>query len=196
MEGELARLVVGLGNPGPKYAGTRHNVGFLAVERLVLDCGETWSCAQPGPGETSRVRLGGGTDVRLIKPHTYMNASGDMVSSFAGYFKIPHHAVLVVADDFNLPLGRIRIRKKGSSGGQNGLDSILRRFGSQDVPRVRLGIGPVPPQYDPADFVLGRFAKSDADELDDMISRAADAIRVCCEKGITAAMNGFNGEAA
>jgi PTH1 family peptidyl-tRNA hydrolase len=132
----------------------------------------------------------------VIKPHTFMNLSGDMVVPFAQYFKIPPQAVLVVADDFNLPLGRIRIRPKGSSGGQNGLDSILNRFGVKDVPRVRLGIGPVPPQYDPADFVLGKFGKKDGDDVEDLLSLAVDAIRSCCEKGISAAMNAHNGDPA
>lgn len=193
MEGEPIRLVVGLGNPGERYAGTRHNVGFLAVDRFVEACGQEWGPPPRGDGQEARVRLADDIDVRVAKPHTFMNASGDMVQPLAQYWKIPAASVLVVADDFNLPLGTIRIRQKGSAGGQKGLESILRRFGTQDVPRIRLGIGPVPAGYDPADFVLGRFSRQETEKWEDMTERAAEAIRDCCEKGLRSAMNAFNG---
>jgi len=193
VEGEPIRLVVGLGNPGERYAGTRHNVGFLAVDCFVEACDQEWGSPPRGNGQEARVRLAGDIDVRVAKPYTFMNASGDMVQPLAQYRKIPASSVLVVADDFNLPLGTIRIRSKGSAGGQKGLESILQRFGTQEVPRIRLGIGPVPSQYDPADFVLGRFSRQETEKWEEMTERASEAIRVCCEKGLSFAMNSFNG---
>ncbi|MFH2204719.1 MAG: aminoacyl-tRNA hydrolase [Elusimicrobiota bacterium] len=193
MEGEAIRLVVGLGNPGERYAGTRHNVGFIAVERFVASLEGAWSAARPGAGRQAKVRLPGGRELWVVQPHTFMNVSGEMVAAFARYYKIAPPAVLVVADDFSLPLGKIRVRRQGSSGGQKGLESILRQFGTQEVPRVRLGIGPVPPHYNPADFVLGRFRKDESDCCAEQMRRAADAIRACCEKDVGAAMNSFNG---
>lgn len=173
---------------------TRHNVGFDAVERVVGDMGASWSAANADDGEISRLSFPGGQEVRVVKPHTFMNASGDMVVPLARYYKIPPESVLVVADDFNLPLGRIRIRLKGSAGGQRGLESILERFGTKDLPRIRMGIGPVPGRFDPADFVLGRFRKDEEEARQEMTARAAEAIRVCCEKGVAVAMNSFNGD--
>ncbi len=193
MEGESIRLVVGLGNPGERYAGTRHNVGFLAVDKFLGEFGNGWSEAAAGDGLAGRATLPGSRDVWVVKPHTFMNVSGEMVAAFARYYKIPPAAVMVVADDFNLPLGRIRIRVKGSAGGQKGLDSILHYFGSQQIPRIRLGIGPVPDQRDPADFVLGKFRSGEREACEDMTLRASKAILACCEGGLRTAMNAFNG---
>jgi len=193
VEGSKIRLVVGLGNPGERYADTRHNVGFIAVERFVESLGGEWTAARPGAGRQAKVGLSGG-QLWVVQPHTYMNASGAMVAAFARYYKIAPQSVLVVADDFNLPLGRIRVRRKGSAGGQKGLASILQQFGTQEVPRVRLGIGPVPPRHEAAEFVLGRFRKDELGRRAELTDLAADAVRACCEQDVGAAMNSYNGE--
>lgn len=192
MEGPI-RLVVGLGNPGPRYEGTRHNVGFAAVDLFAAaDAGASWSAAPAGDGLVARVELGEGLRLWAAKPQTFMNASGAMVAALARYLKVRPQELLVVSDDFSLPLGRVRLRMRGSSGGQKGLASILESLGSQEVPRLRLGIGPVPARVDPADFVLGRFAPSEREAAESMAGRAAEAIRAACLEGLEAAMNRYN----
>ncbi|MFH1726401.1 MAG: aminoacyl-tRNA hydrolase [Elusimicrobiota bacterium] len=192
MQAGGVRLVVGLGNPGSRYAGTRHNVGFRAVDRFVEEAEGGWSAAPLGKGLAAKVRLAAGRSLWAAKPHTFMNVSGSMVAPLARYFKIEGGEVLVVSDDFELPLGRIRIRVRGSCGGQKGLESILSCFGTLEVPRLRLGVGPRPPQVPGADFVLGRFRAEEAEPLDEMLKRASAAIRVVCEEGLEAAMNAYN----
>lgn len=187
------RLVVGLGNPGPEYVGTRHNVGFLTADRFVGECEASWGPSPVGDGLAARVRLDDGPDLWAAKPHTYMNESGTMVAPLARYFKIPPGAVLVVSDDMDLPLGRIRVRAKGSSGGQRGLDSILRHLGSTEVPRIRLGVGPRPERMEAADFVLGRFRPEEREAAERLIERGAEAVRTVLRDGVAAAMNAFNG---
>lgn len=189
--GEI-RLVVGLGNPGPRYAGTRHNVGFLAVERFVEEAGGAWGKAPIGKGMAAKVPFPGGGGLWVVKPHTYMNESGSMVAPLARYFRIEGRELLVVSDDMDLPLGRIRIRARGSSGGQRGLESILARLGTKDVPRLRLGTGPRPPEVPGADFVLGRFRAEDREAVGLMVERAVSAIGSVCEDGVASAMNEFN----
>lgn len=132
----------------------------------------------------------------LVKPQTFMNASGDFVQGFAAFYKIGPGDALVVSDDMDLPLGRIRIRKTGSSGGQRGLESVLERLGTKDVPRVRLGIGPRPERVDGADFVLGRFRPEERAAVDDMVERAAAALASACREGVDAAMNAYNASSA
>lgn len=192
MEGPI-RLVVGLGNPGPRYEGTRHNVGFAAVDLFAAaDARASWSSAPAGEGVLARVDLGEGRRLWAAKPHTFMNASGTMVAALARYLKVRPQELLVVSDDFSLPLGRVRLRLRGSSGGQKGLGSILESLGSQEVPRLRLGIGPVPERVDPAAFVLGRFAPAEREEAGLMAARAAEAIHAACVDGLEAAMNRYN----
>lgn len=192
MGGEI-RLVVGLGNPGDRYADTRHNVGFRAVEAFAdsFDVVPSWENPHGGKGLVAQLSF---EDRRVwaAMPHTFMNASGEMVGSLARYYKIDPAAVLVVSDDFNLPLGRLRIRAKGSAGGQKGLESILRNFGTQEVPRLRLGIGPVPPGQEPSSFVLKRFRKEELNVTAEMIERSGEALRCICEEGLAKAMNIFN----
>ncbi|TBR25940.1 aminoacyl-tRNA hydrolase [bacterium] len=188
-------LIVGLGNPGDRYAGTRHNVGFRTADRLLQGAGGRWEAAPVGEGLAAKAALGG-RDVWLAKPHTYMNESGRMAAALARYFKIPPADVLVVSDDIDLPLGRLRIRLKGSSGGQRGLESVLTHLGSTDVPRLRLGVGPKPGNMDAAAFVLSRFAASEAEPVEKMVERAALAAEACAKKGVEAAMNEYNAAAA
>ena len=185
------RLVVGLGNPGARYERTRHNVGFRAVDRWVDGAGASWEGAPVGKGEASKVSRPDG-DIRVVKPHTYMNLSGDMVQPVARYFRIEPSAVLVVSDDMDLPLGKLRIRLKGSAGGQNGLKSVLERFGTKEVPRLRLGVGPRPQNVDAASFVLGKFRGEEVDAVEEMIIRASEAIEAICKDGVQTAMNKFN----
>lgn len=190
------RLVVGLGNPGPGYAATRHNVGFRTVDLLRDKTGgPAWRPAPTGDGEVSEA-LFGDTPVRLAKPATYMNASGEFVGELARYWKVEPALLLVVSDDISLPLGRIRIRLKGSSGGQRGLESVLAHLGTDEVPRLRLGVGPKPERMDAADFVLSRFLAEERDPVCEMLERACEAVRSACERGLEAAMNAFNPAAA
>jgi len=183
---------VGLGNPGPEYAATRHNVGFRTVDRLREQTGgPAWRPAPAGEGEISEALFEGGS-VRLAKPATYMNASGEFVGALARYWKVEPALLLVVSDDISLPLGRIRIRLKGSSGGQRGLESVLDCLGTDEVPRLRLGVGPKPERLDAADFVLSRFLPEERDRVSEMIGRAGEAVQAACERGIEPAMNSFN----
>lgn len=184
------KLVVGLGNPGSKYQGTRHNVGFMVAALL----------AQQAGGERPRIRFDAetveitlaGERVLLVCPLTYMNLSGKSVLAARDFYKIPNDSILVVCDDFNLPLGRLRLRPGGSAGGQKGLQNIIQRLGTQQIPRLRLGIGPVPANWNAADFVLGKFTKDQQAEVELMVAEAAEAVRVWCQGGIQAAMNRFN----
>jgi PTH1 family peptidyl-tRNA hydrolase len=165
------RLVVGLGNPGKAYAATRHNVGYRVVDAL---------------------KESGWKGAALLKPSGFMNSSGGPVAEAARHAGIEPGRILVVCDDFMLPLGAMRIRLKGSSGGHNGLDSILQVLGTQDVPRLRLGIGPVPAGHDPADFVLTAFKKPERLPLDEMVERGVEAVKMIAEDGFESAMNHFN----
>ena len=169
------KLVVGLGNPGKTYIATRHNVGYRVIETLQ---DEKWD----------------GMD--LYKPTGFMNTCGGPVQEEARRDGLMPQDLLVVCDDFMLPLGSLRLRLGGSSGGHNGLDSILQAFGTQDIPRLRVGIGPVPAGQDPADFVLGTFASSEKPLVADMIKLAAEAVKVVADQGFEKAMNQFNKKAA
>jgi PTH1 family peptidyl-tRNA hydrolase len=184
------KLVVGLGNPGRRYEQTRHNVGFLVVAEVARRCGAVRPRAA-FEAETADVAIRG-QRVLLVRPLTYMNRSGLSVQQARDFYKLPLEAVLVVCDDFNLPLGRLRIRASGSSGGQNGLKDIIARLGSEQFSRLRLGVGPVPPGWDAADFVLGRFAAEDQPVVTAMVRRAADAVEDWVEHGTAWCMNRYN----
>lgn len=179
------RLVVGLGNPGKKYEGTRHNVGFEAVD-LVAGPQARWQA-----WKDSGLYLQSGS-LWLAKPQTYMNLSGEFVQAFSSFYKIPPAEILLVSDDMDLPLGALRIRKSGSSGGQRGLESVLERLGTREVPRLRLGIGRPPAPMDGAGFVLGRFAAAEKDGARAMVERAAKAVEAVLSVGVEAAMNVYN----
>lgn len=184
------KLIVGLGNPGKKYDKTRHNVGFEVLDLLSERC----SGEVPRAKFESRVaecRIGSEKSL-LIWPETYMNRSGFAVQQAVAFYKAPLENVLIICDDFNLPLGRMRYRAGGSSGGQNGLKDIIRAVGSEETPRLRIGVGPVPERWNAADFVLGRFTAAEADEANATVSRAADSVAVWAESGISDAMNRYN----
>ena len=165
------KLVVGLGNPGKAYATTRHNIGRRVVEFLQKD--------KP-------------SGVQLYVTDVFMNTSGVPVAQLVRKKGLSPENLLVVSDDFELPLGRLRFRPKGSSGGHNGLKSILENLGTEDVPRLRVGIGPVPPDEDPADFVLKPFTSSEKKRALEAVTQAAEAVRVAADSGIESAMNQFN----
>lgn len=184
------KLVVGLGNPGPAYDGTRHNVGFETLEILARRAGGPTRRSR-FQGEVAQVTVRG-CQVLLAWPLTWMNLSGSCVLAARDFYKIDSADVLVVCDDFNLRAGTIRIRSGGSAGGQNGLADVLRRLGTQAVPRLRIGIGPVPAGWKPADFVLGRFSAAERTDLAPVLERAADAAEDWVSVGIQAAMNRYN----
>ena len=185
-------LVVGLGNPGDKYENTRHNVGFMVADELAE--------RQKVPVQrlkfkalTNLVTISG-EKVLLMKPVTYMNLSGEAVGQAADFYKIPPDHVLVISDDTALAPGRLRIRKGGSAGGHNGLKNIIQHLGTDQFPRVRVGVGEKPhPDYDLADWVLGKFVGEDKKTMDQAVKRAADAVECLIQEGPDRAMNRFNG---
>ncbi|MBI3072474.1 MAG: aminoacyl-tRNA hydrolase [Deltaproteobacteria bacterium] len=183
-----ARLVVGLGNPGSEYAGTRHNVGFRVVDRVAEACGATWQ--RKFRGVVARVRLSG-EEAWLLKPETYMNLSGAAVAEAVRFFKLGASDWVVVHDDMELEFGRVQVKDGGGHGGHNGLRSIEAVLGG-GFGRVRCGIGRPPADWDPADFVLSRLREDERVGWEEMISRAAEAARVFGEKGLVAAMNRTN----
>jgi PTH1 family peptidyl-tRNA hydrolase len=185
------KLIVGLGNPGPKYRGTRHNVGFDVLDALA---GRHHLAFESAPAEAliARWRRPEACDVLLAKPLTYMNNSGVAVGELLRYFKIDVANLLVVVDEVQLPLGRLRARARGSAGGHNGLKSIIAHLGSEFC-RLRLGIGRGDGRRDLADHVLARFDRDEAAEVERMTVRAADAVEMFVTDGIAAVMNAFNG---
>ena len=192
---EPQRMIVGLGNPGPEYAHSRHNVGFqvvdLLAERHDLEFDRFQKRARLAIG---RVRTPAGSEQRVLvaKPMTYMNASGEAVAPLAAFYKIAPADVLVVFDDLDLPVGRIRLRPGGGSGGQKGMQSIIKHLGSEAFPRLRVGIGRPPGQMDPAAYVLRPFSSEQEVEMTFVRITAADAIEAWLAFGIEAAMNQFN----
>jgi peptidyl-tRNA hydrolase, PTH1 family len=185
------KLVVGLGNPGPKYRHTRHNVGFVAVDELARRHDATFESA-PAEAMMARVRRFA-EPVLLVKPLTFMNLSGHAVGELARYFRVAVADLLVVCDDVNLPLGRLRARPRGSDGGHNGLKSIIAQLGTQEFARLRIGVGRGIAERDLADHVLSRFEPGEQDEIAAAIARAADAAEVFLTDGIGQVMNRFNG---
>jgi PTH1 family peptidyl-tRNA hydrolase len=184
------KLVVGLGNPGRKYAGTRHNVGFDVVERLAQRHGaEPWRLKFDA--EIAEATIGAERTL-LLRPQTLMNRSGQAVQAAVAFYKLPLEDVLVVCDDFNLPQGRLRIRTNGSYGGQKGLQNIIQLLGTEEINRLRIGIGPVPPEWDASDFVLGKFTSEERAVIEPVLERGVGAVRCWTEQGVATAMNQYN----
>ena len=184
------KLVVGLGNPGPKYDGTRHNVGFAAVDLLAKRHGAQWEAAPRGiDAFVARWRAG---DVVLAKPLTFMNNSGVAVQSLLQFYKIAAEDTLVIFDEAQLDTGRLRIRPEGSSGGHNGLKSVIASIGTEHVPRLRIGVGRGDDRRDLADHVLARFDPDERDLIAEAIDTAADAAELFVAEGPIAAMNRYN----
>ena len=184
------KLVVGLGNPGRKYQGTRHNVGFDTVAELARRHG-IGSVRSQFDAEVIEADLAGQRAL-LVQPQTYMNRSGTSVVRALDFFKLTADELLIVCDDFNLPLARLRVRAKGTAGGQKGLEDIIRCLGTNEFARLRIGIGSVPARWDPADFVLSKFAAEERQEIDLAIVRAADTVVQWAAEGIAACMNRYN----
>ncbi|RFC42678.1 MAG: PTH1 family [Verrucomicrobia bacterium] len=179
------RLVVGLGNPGAEYENTRHNVGFMTLDRLAQGVAE-WKREQAWQAQIARV-----DGVVLCKPETFMNLSGRALLAVARFYQIPTEGILVVLDEMALPLGRLRLRVGGSAAGHNGMKSIIETLGTQEVARLRLGIGGAAPG-EAVGHVLGRFRKDERPALEEMLARSEDAIRMVQREGLQVAMNAFN----
>ena len=185
-------IVVGLGNPGGQYEHTRHNVGFDAADELAERCRVPLQRLK-FRALTNTVTLGG-QKVLLMKPVTYMNLSGEAVREAAAFYKVPPEHILVLSDEVALPPGKLRVRKGGSAGGHNGLKNIIAHLGSDQFPRIRLGVGQKPhPDYDMADWVLGKPQGEDKKAVEAAVVRAADAVECLLAKGPEEAMNRFNG---
>jgi PTH1 family peptidyl-tRNA hydrolase len=185
-------LVVGLGNPGPKYEWTRHNCGFMVVDELARRARKEIK-APECQALTARATIGG-EGALLVKPQTFMNLSGVAVAALKKKYEVGENSsILVISDDLALPFGRIRIRARGSAGGQKGLKSIIEKLGGQDFPRARLGIAPDHPVKDAADFVLSEVPKKDRDELAGVVALAADAVEAVLTTGVANAMSKYNG---
>jgi PTH1 family peptidyl-tRNA hydrolase len=185
------KLIVGLGNPGRKYAATRHNVGFHVVAELAHRFGQGRARSK-FRGEAVDAAIDG-EKVVLLCPHTYMNRSGASVLEACDFYKVEFHELLVVCDDFNLPLAKLRFRAKGSSGGQKGLQDIIRCLGTDQFSRLRIGIGAPPENWDVADFVLSKFDAEDGKVMKDAVRQAADAAADWTREGVQMCMNRYNG---
>ena len=189
---DWAYMIVGLGNPGAEYAHTRHNVGFRVSDLLAQRLGVKIDRLKFQA--LTRPCVYHGQQILLVQPQTYMNLSGAAVGALASYYKIPPEKILVIFDDISLPVGRIRLRQEGSAGGHNGGKSIIRSLGSEQFPRNKVGVGgKTPPDYDLADWVLGKFQGEDKKAIDTAIKRAADAVECVMEQGLDRAMGKFNG---
>ena len=185
-------IVVGLGNPEKKYENTRHNVGFITIDKIAdkygIDIIENKFKALIGRG------IIGGKKVILVKPLTYMNLSGEAVRAVADYFKVDYETeICIIYDDTSMDVGKLRIRKKGSAGGHNGIKSIIAHLGSDVFVRAKIGIGEKPPHFDLADYVLGQLTAEDHKLIDETAAKVADAIEMLASGDVDGAMNKYNG---
>ena len=190
--GGVEWLLVCLGNYGQKYENTRHNIGFLAADRLVEK--NDLRCNRLRFRALTEIIDFGGAKVLLMKPQTYMNLSGEAVGEAARFYKVPPERVLVISDDVSLPLGKLRVRGNGSAGGHNGLKNIIAHLGTDQFPRVKVGVGAPPnPEYDMVDWVIGGFTTDERKVIAPAIDRALDAAECVISKGVTEAQNHYNG---
>ena len=196
------RVVVGLGNPGRQYDGTRHNIGFAVVDELARQHQVEFSFSSKWNADVVKISQQGSGDLWLMKPRTLMNLSGTAAASFAHFFRIAPAEILVILDDVMLPLGTIRLRSSGSSGGQRGLESVLMHFSTEAVPRLRIGIGAIAEDSDEgkiksaqialSDYVLGRFESKELPLVKTAIQRAVEAVEMIQQRDFKTAMNKFN----
>lgn len=187
MSSELPiRIIVGLGNPGRDYAETRHNVGFMVLDRLARRFGAEWK-----PDKARKGELAAGPGVLLIKPQTFMNCSGECVGPIMRYYKFDPSQVLVIYDDISFPVGTMRLRAGGSAGGHNGMKSLIAHLGGEKFPRLRVGIG-APGQKEMVGHVLGKFAPDERPLLEECLTRAEEATVMMMKEGFQAAANKFN----
>jgi PTH1 family peptidyl-tRNA hydrolase len=180
------QLIVGLGNPGREYVDTRHNIGFMIADRLAARHEAGWRTEKRWQAEIARAG-----ESWICKPQTYMNLSGQAVAAVAGFYKIAADSILVILDDFALPLGKLRFRSTGSAGGHNGLQSVIDHFGTQSVPRLRVGIGAAE-MPNAIDHVLGRFRSEEKGLVAETLEHATAAVECAQGQGIAVAMNTFN----
>lgn len=190
-QGTRMKLIVGLGNPGSKYVGTRHNVGYEVLAELAKRHG-SGSVKAKFQAELMEGKIGS-ERVIFLSPVTYMNLSGQSVRPCLDFFKIAVPDVLIICDDVHLPVGNLRIRVRGSAGGQKGLADCIRALGTENVPRLRIGVGEKPASWDMADYVLAKFGKADRELIDVAVQRAADAVEAWVKDGIEKCMTRFNG---
>jgi PTH1 family peptidyl-tRNA hydrolase len=185
-------LIVGLGNPGAEYAKTRHNAGFLLVEKLAAQWKTDWTNERKFVSRVAKAERNG-KKVLLCEPQTFMNLSGEAVGALVNFYQLPLAKILVAVDDADLPLGEIRLRKSGSSGGHHGLESIEQHLASREFARLRIGIGRKDSSREIANYVLGKFEKSEGELLEKVLERAADQVETWLAAGIEKAMSQFNG---
>jgi PTH1 family peptidyl-tRNA hydrolase len=184
------KLVVGLGNPGRRYVGTRHNLGYAVLSELARRYA-TGRVQEKFQGEVVEADLEGRRAL-LLSPVTFMNLSGASVLAAVDFYKLPREELLVVCDDLSLPVGRLRMRTRGSSGGQKGLEDIVRRLGTEEVPRLRIGIGSPPEGWEAANYVLGKFGKEELPQIEQAIRDAVEAVVTWARQGIEYCMNRYN----
>lgn len=189
------KLIVGLGNPGSKYEQTRHNVGFEAIDRLAKRWQIPLQESKRFKGVFGEGALPGAGKVRVLKPTTYMNVSGEAVRPACDWFKFEPESVLVVYDDMDLDVGRLRLRPSGSAGGHNGMKSIISHLGTQAFPRLRIGIGKGGPKKETISHVLGKFSPEEKPAIAEVLELGVDAMEVCLKQGVEAAMNLYNNRA-
>jgi PTH1 family peptidyl-tRNA hydrolase len=186
VEEKPIRLVAGLGNPGPEYATTRHNIGFMVVDQFAAQFGSTWERSTKWDALSAKCG-----SVMIVKPKSFMNRSGYPLLAIAQFYKIEPREILVVLDDLALPLGRLRLRIRGGTGGHNGLESIIMQFGTEEIPRLRIGIGEAPPEGS-VDYVLSRFFEEEKPIVRSTIDRAVETLKCAIDNGLISAMNTFN----
>lgn len=182
-------LIVALGNPGSEYAHTRHNVGWMVLDEVLRR--HPIPMKREGQAMLGRGSVAG-APVVAMRPLTYMNLSGQAAGQAARYFKFRPEQVLAIYDDLALPFGTLRLRSGGGAAGHNGVKSLIQHLGTEDFPRLRVGIGPKPPGADQAAFVLGAFKPAEREQLPDILLRAADAVEAVLKEGLTSAMNRYN----
>ena len=187
------KIVIGLGNPGSKYEFTRHNIGFRIIDSLARDMGIEFNKVKSYYSLISRGMINN-HKVMLVKPQTFMNLSGRAVNRVVSYYKIPLQDLLIVYDDLNLELGQVRIRKKGSSGGHKGIESIMQYLNSEDIPRLRIGIGnpSVNYNFDCVSYVLSNFNNDEEDKIEEVIQLSTEAVKTIIEDGFEKAMRKYN----
>jgi peptidyl-tRNA hydrolase, PTH1 family len=186
VEEKPIRVVAGLGNPGPEYAATRHNIGFMVVDQFAAQFGSTWERSPKWDAVSAKCGR-----VLLVKPMSFMNRSGYPLLAITQFYKIETCEILVVLDDLALPLGRLRLRIRGGSGGHNGFESIIMQFGTEEIPRLRIGIGEAPREGS-VDYVLSRFFEEEKPLVRSTIDRAVDAVKCAIDNGLNSAMKTFN----
>lgn len=184
------QLIAGLGNPTEEYAHTRHNMGFMVLDALAKE----WGIAVSNYSKRAFLGSGivAGQKVLLVKPQTYMNLSGVSIREIVSFYKIEKQQILIIYDDIHLPLGQLRIRKKGSAGGHNGMRNIIEQLGTDEISRIRMGVNEKPERMDLAEYVLGKFPKSEQQQLENAILDAVQACGFILEKGMEQAMNRYN----